>query len=221
MNIHTDLSLFALVLQASFVVKIVIGILILMSFWSLLRIAMKYLQLGRARRESQSFEDQFWHSTDLNVLFQNLGATRTGDGMKHIFSSGFREYQKHKKQNSSREVTVISTSRAMRVALQRELDLLESGLPGLATVGSVSPYIGLFGTVWGIMNAFRGLASVSQATLAQVAPGIAEALIATAIGLFAAIPAAIAYNRCTSRVDRIATTYETFIEEFANILQRN
>ncbi|MDR0588728.1 MAG: protein TolQ [Burkholderiales bacterium] len=220
MNIHADLSIVTLVIQASLIVKIVLGILLLASFWSLLRIAMKYLQLRRARREVITFEDQFWRGGDINAIHQSLGNVRTGDGLENIFASGFREYQKHKKQASSREVTVESTRRAMNVAYRRELDSIESGLPGLATIGSVSPYIGLFGTVWGIMNAFRGLASVSQATLAQVAPGIAEALIATAIGLFAAIPAAIAYNRFVNDVDRLATSYETFIEEFANILLR-
>lgn len=220
MDIHTDLSILALIAQSSFVVKIVIAILLLMSFWSLTKIALKYLQLRRATKESILFEDDFWRGGDLGAIYQSMGNARIGDGMKHIFVSGFREYTKHRKQGSSAAVAIDSTRRAMRVAYQRELDRLEANLPGLATIGSVSPYIGLFGTVWGIMNSFRGLASVAQATLAQVAPGIAEALIATAIGLFAAIPAAIAYNRFTNDVDRLATRYETFIEEFANILQR-
>ncbi len=137
-----------------------------------------------------------------------------------VFSAGFREFSKHRKQGSSSAATMDSARRAMRASYQREIDALEANLAGLATVGSVSPYIGLFGTVWGIMNAFRGLQSVSQATLAQVAPGIAEALIATALGLFAAIPAVVAYNRYTHDVDRLATRFETFIEEFSNILQR-
>jgi biopolymer transport protein TolQ len=220
LNVHTDLSILALVAQSSFIVKIVITILLLMSFWSLTHIALKYLQLRRANKESILFEDDFWRGGDLNAIYQSMSNARIGDSMKHIFVSGFREYTKHRKQGSSAAIAIDSTRRAMRVAYQRELDRLEARLPGLATVGSVSPYIGLFGTVWGIMNSFRGLASVSQATLAQVAPGIAEALIATAIGLFAAIPAAIAYNRFTNDVDRLATRYETFIEEFANILQR-
>ncbi|MDR0247651.1 MAG: protein TolQ [Burkholderiales bacterium] len=220
MNIHADLSILALVAQSSFIVKVVIVILLALSFWSWLRIGMKILQLRRATRESTQFEDEFWRGGDLNAIYQSLGSARIGDGMKHIFVSGFREYTKHRKQGSSSAVAVDATRRAMRVAFQRELDALDAGLPGLATIGSVSPYIGLFGTVWGIMNSFRGLASVSQATLAQVAPGIAEALIATAIGLFAAIPAVIAYNRFTHDVDRLSTRYETFIEEFANILQR-
>ncbi|MDR2016233.1 MAG: protein TolQ [Burkholderiales bacterium] len=220
MNVHADLSILALVAQSSLVVKIVLIILLALSFWSWLRIGMKILQLRRAQQESMQFEDEFWRGGDLNAIYQSLGAARVGDGMKHIFVSGFREYTKHRKQGGSSAVAVDATRRAMRVAFQRELDALDAGLPGLATIGSVSPYIGLFGTVWGIMNSFRGLASVSQATLAQVAPGIAEALIATALGLFAAIPAVIAYNRFTHDVDRIAIRYETFIEEFANILQR-
>ncbi|MDR0770978.1 MAG: protein TolQ [Burkholderiales bacterium] len=220
MDVHADLSVLTLIAQSSLVVKVVLVILLAMSFWSWLRIGMKILQLRRAQRESVQFEDEFWRGGDLNAIYQSLGAARVGDGMKHIFVSGFREYTKHRKQGSSSAVSVDATRRAMRVAFQRELDALDAGLPGLATIGSVSPYIGLFGTVWGIMNSFRGLASVSQATLAQVAPGIAEALIATALGLFAAIPAVIAYNRFTHDVDRISTRYETFIEEFANILQR-
>jgi biopolymer transport protein TolQ len=220
LDVHADLSVLTLIAQSSLVVKVVLVILLAMSFWSWLRIGMKILQLRRAQRESVQFEDEFWRGGDLNAIYQSLGAARVGDGMKHIFVSGFREYTKHRKQGSSSAVSVDATRRAMRVAFQRELDALDAGLPGLATIGSVSPYIGLFGTVWGIMNSFRGLASVSQATLAQVAPGIAEALIATALGLFAAIPAVIAYNRFTHDVDRISTRYETFIEEFANILQR-
>ena len=162
----------------------------------------------------------FWKGGDLAELYQRTAQSRTGSGMEHIFTAGFREFAKHRKQGSASAVTLDSARRAMRAAYQREIDALEAGLSGLATVGSVSPYIGLFGTVWGIMNAFRGLANVSQATLAQVAPGIAEALIATAIGLFAAIPAVVGYNRYTHDVDRLATRYETFIEEFSNILQR-
>jgi len=220
LDVHADLSILTLVAQSSFIVKVVIVILLALSFWSWLRIGMKILQLRRTTRESTEFEDEFWRGGDLNAIYQSLSGARTGDGMKHIFVSGFREYTKHRKQGSSGAVAVDATRRAMRVAFQRELDTLDAGLPGLATIGSVSPYIGLFGTVWGIMNSFRGLASVSQATLAQVAPGIAEALIATALGLFAAIPAVIAYNRFTHDVDRLSTRYETFIEEFANILQR-
>ena len=220
MNVHTDLSFVALVLQASFVVQAVMALLVLLSLWSWWQIFLKMFQLRRAARDTDRFEDDFWKGGDLAELYQRTAQARTGSGMEHIFTAGFREYAKHRKQGTSSAVTLDSARRAMRAAYQREIDALESSLSGLATVGSVSPYIGLFGTVWGIMNAFRGLANVSSATLANVAPGIAEALIATAIGLFAAIPAVIGYNRYTHDVDRLATRYETFIEEFSNILQR-
>ena len=220
MNLHTDLSFVHLILNASIVVQAVVLMLGLLSLWSWWQIFLKMFQLRRAARDTDRFEDEFWKGGDLAELYQRTSQSRTGSGMDHIFTAGFREYAKHRKQGSTSVVTLDSARRAMRAAYQREIDALESNLAGLATVGSVSPYIGLFGTVWGIMNAFRGLANVSQATLANVAPGIAEALIATAIGLFAAIPAVIGYNRYTHDVDRLATRYETFIEEFSNILQR-
>ena len=220
MNLHADLSFVNLILHASVVVQAVVLMLVLLSLWSWWQIFLKMFQLRRAARDTDRFEDEFWKGGDLADLYQRTSQSRTGSGMDHIFTAGFREYAKHRKQGSASVVTLDSARRAMRAAYQREIDALESNLAGLATVGSVSPYIGLFGTVWGIMNAFRGLANVSQATLANVAPGIAEALIATAIGLFAAIPAVIGYNRYTHDVDRLATRYETFIEEFSNILQR-
>ena len=220
MNVHADLSFVNLILNASVVVQAVVLMLVLLSLWSWWQIFLKMFQLRRASRDTDRFEDEFWKGGDLADLYQRTSQSRTGSGMDHIFTAGFREYAKHRKQGSASLVTLDSARRAMRAAYQREIDALESNLAGLATVGSVSPYIGLFGTVWGIMNAFRGLANVSQATLANVAPGIAEALIATAIGLFAAIPAVIGYNRYTHDVDRLATRYETFIEEFSNILQR-
>jgi biopolymer transport protein TolQ len=220
LNVHADLSFVSLVLQASVVVQAVMALLVLLSLWSWWQIFLKMFQLRRATRDTDRFEDDFWKGGDLAELYQGTAQARTGSGMEHIFTAGFREYAKHRKQGSASAVTLDSARRAMRAAYQREIDALESSLSGLATVGSVSPYIGLFGTVWGIMNAFRGLANVSSATLANVAPGIAEALIATAIGLFAAIPAVIGYNRYTHDVDRLATRYETFIEEFSNILQR-
>jgi biopolymer transport protein TolQ len=219
-NVHSDLSFLSLILQASVVVQAVLVLLAGFSLWSWWRIFLKLFQLRRASRDVESFEDAFWKGGDLNELYQRASQSRTGTGLEHIFVAGFREFSKHRKQGSASVVTLDSARRAMRAAYQREVDSLDAHLNGLATVGSVSPYIGLFGTVWGIMNAFRGLANVSQATLAQVAPGIAEALIATAIGLFAAIPAVVAYNRYTHDVDRLATRYETFIEEFSNILQR-
>ena len=220
MNLHTDLSFITLITQASVVVQAVLALLVFLSLWSWWQIFLKLFQLRRAARDTDMFEDEFWKGGDLLDLYQRMSQSRTGSGMEHIFSAGFREFSKHRKQGSSSLVTLDSARRAMRAAYQREIDALEGHLAGLATVGSVSPYIGLFGTVWGIMNAFRGLANVSQATLANVAPGIAEALIATAIGLFAAIPAVVAYNRYTHDVDRLAVRYESFIEEFSNILQR-
>ena len=221
MNVHTDLTFLNLVLHASVVVQAVIALLAILSLWSWWQIFLKLFQLRRAVRDTDRFEDEFWKGGDLMELFQRAaGQARVGAGIEHIFTAGFREYSKHRRQGSASAVTLDATRRAMRAAYQREIDSLEANLAGLATVGSVSPYIGLFGTVWGIMNAFRGLANVSQATLASVAPGIAEALIATAIGLFAAIPAVVAYNRYTHDVDRLSVRYETFIEEFSNILQR-
>jgi biopolymer transport protein TolQ len=220
LNVHTDLSFVTLIAHASIVVQAVVALLILLSLWSWWQIFLKMFQLRRAVRETDRFEDDFWKGGELNDLYQRTAQARVGGGMEHIFTAGFREYAKHRKQGSTSAVTLDSARRAMRAAYQREIDALEANLAGLATVGSVSPYIGLFGTVWGIMNAFRGLSNVAQATLAAVAPGIAEALIATAIGLFAAIPAVVGYNRYTHDVDRLATRYETFIEEFSNILQR-
>jgi biopolymer transport protein TolQ len=220
MNVHTDLSFVTLIIHASVIVQAVILLLAILSLWSWWQIFLKMFQLRRAVRETNAFEDEFWKGGDLTELFQRATQARVGGGLEHIFTAGFREYSKHRRQGSTSAITLDSARRAMRAAYQREIDALEANLAGLATVGSVSPYIGLFGTVWGIMNAFRGLANVSQATLANVAPGIAEALIATAIGLFAAIPAVVAYNRYTHDVDRLAVRYETFIEEFSNILQR-
>jgi biopolymer transport protein TolQ len=220
LNVHTDLSFLTLVLHASVVVQAILALLVFLSLWSWWQIFLKLFQLRRTSSETDTFEDEFWKGGDLNELFQRASQARIGGGMEHIFTAGFREFSKHRRQGSTSVVTLDSARRAMRAAYQREIDVLEAHLPGLATVGSVSPYIGLFGTVWGIMNAFRGLANVSQATLANVAPGIAEALIATAIGLFAAIPAFVAYNRFTHDFDRLSVRYETFIEEFSNILQR-
>ena len=209
-----------MVAHASVVVQAVMLLLLLLSMWSWWQIFLKMFALKRAANRTDTFEDEFWKGGDLNALFQQASQSREGGALERIFCAGFREVAKHRKQGTSSAVTMDSARRAMRASYQREIDALEANLAGLATVGSVSPYIGLFGTVWGIMNAFRGLANVSQATLAQVAPGIAEALIATAIGLFAAIPAVVAYNRYTHDVDRLATRFETFIEAASNILQR-
>ena len=197
LNVHPDLSFIALVGQASIVVQAVLVLLLGFSLWSWWRIFLKTFQLKRTLRDTDAFEDQFWKGGDLNALYQSATQSLTGSGLEHIFTAGFREYQKHRRQGSNAAVTLDSARRAMRAAYQREIDALDAHLSGLATVGSVSPYIGLFGTVWGIMNAFRGLANVSQATLAQVAPGIAEALVATAIGLFA-----VSYTHLTLPTNR-------------------
>ena len=172
MNVHTDLSFLTLITHASFLVQAVMGLLVLLSLWSWWQIFLKMFQLRRAVRDTDRFEDDFWKGGELNDLYQRTAQSRTGGGMEHIFTAGFREYAKHRKQGSNAAVTLDSARRAMRAAYQREIDALERNLAGLATVGSVSPYIGLFGTVWGIMNAFRGLSNVAQATLAQVAPDV-------------------------------------------------
>jgi biopolymer transport protein TolQ len=220
MNVHTDLSFVAMIANASIVVQAVMALLALLSLWSWWQIFLKLFQLAQAKRDAERFEDAFWQGGDLNELYQKASQAKNGGALEHIFVAGFREYSKHRRQGSNASATIDAARRAMRAASQREVDALDAHLSGLASVGSVSPYVGLFGTVWGIMNAFRGLANVAQATLAQVAPGIAEALVATALGLFAAIPAVVAYNRFTHDVDRLTTRFETFIEEFSNILQR-
>jgi biopolymer transport protein TolQ len=222
LNITQDLELVKLILEASLVVKIVLGILVLASLMSWWYIFLKMFSVRRAVNEADEFEALFWGGTELVAIYQSA-ANRSDEieGMERIFAAGFKEFMKLKNRaGSDLGALMDGVRRAMKATYQRELDHLESHLPFLATVGSVSPYIGLFGTVWGIMHAFRGLSNVAQATLAQVAPGIAEALIATAIGLFAAIPAVIAYNRYTAQIDRLASRYESFMEEVTNILQR-
>ena len=222
MKLTADLSLLSLITGASLIVQMVLALLLFLSIWSWWQIFQKMFVLSRAMKETNAFEDEFWKGADLNALFDRASQKKRANGaLERVFEAGFREFAKHKRQASTTADAIMDSSRrAMRAAYQRELDGLEANLSGLATVGSVSPYIGLLGTVWGIMNAFRGLSNVGQATLAHVAPGIAEALIATAIGLFAAIPAVVAYNRYTHDIDRLATRFETFIEEFSNILQR-
>lgn len=221
-NAAADMSLTTLITGASLPVQMVMAILLIVSIVSWWYIFIKVMTIGRAEKEAESFEHTFWAGGDLNKLYDGLSAGRNKPhGMSSIFEAGFKEFVRLKKQPGLEVSDLMEGSRrAMRAAYNREMDDLDSHLPYLASVGSVSPYIGLFGTVWGIMNAFRGLANMAQATLAHVAPGIAEALIATAIGLFAAIPAVIAYNRFASSVDRLAVRYESFIEEFTNILQR-
>ncbi len=222
MNITSDISLVSLVLQASVLVQIVMGILLLVSLLSWSYIFTKMLTLGKTRRETTKFEEEFWASSDLGMLYQRASARPEVVGaLERIFESGYREFLRHRKSGMGDAETLVNgVQRAMKATFQREQDRLESHLAFLATVGSVSPYVGLFGTVWGIMNAFRGLANVGQATLAHVAPGIAEALVATAMGLFAAIPAVVAYNRFAHDTDRLANRFERFMEEFPNILQR-
>ena len=219
---NTNLSILQLVLDASIMVKIVLGVLIIASVASWYIIFRKRMVLDRARRDADSFEQTFWSGGDLIAMYQRLDhKDRRMAGMERIFHAGFREFAKLKKQASAGMDTVMeATERAMRIALNREMDTLETNLSFLATVGSTSPYIGLFGTVWGIMNSFRALGNVQQATLAMVAPGIAEALIATALGLFAAIPAVIAYNRYVNDVERLHNRYDIFREEFSSILER-
>ncbi|CAG0982893.1 Tol-Pal system protein TolQ [Methylophilaceae bacterium] len=223
-DIHatTDMSIVALVSGASTPVQLVMVILVLASMVSWWYIFIKFFTLKRSDREAEDFENKFWSGGDLNKLYESVTAgRRKPQGIASMFEAGFKEYARLKRQSGLEVSDVMEGSRrAMRAAYNREMDDLDAHLPFLASVGSVSPYIGLLGTVWGIMNAFLGLANTAQATLAQVAPGIAEALIATAIGLFAAIPAVIAYNRFASSVDRLSVRYESFMEEFTNILQR-
>ncbi|MDP1658896.1 MAG: protein TolQ [Methylotenera sp.] len=221
-SVANDMSIFSLVAGASLPVQLVMLILMITSLFSWWYIFIKFFTIKRAEADAENFENSFWTGGDLNKLYEGLTAgRRKPQGMASIFEGGFKEYARHKQQSRMEVSDVMEGSRrAMRAAYNRELDDLDAHLPFLASVGSVSPYIGLFGTVWGIMNAFRGLSNVAQATLSQVAPGIAEALVATAIGLFAAIPAVIAYNRFASSVDRLSVRYESFMEEFTNILQR-
>ena len=222
MIVSHDLTILSMILNASIVVKVVMAILVLASMLSWTYIFMKLFAIGRARRQADAFEREFWGGSDLVGLYQRAATGRyPAVGMERIFEAGFKEFLKLKgRPGSDLSALLDGTRRAMKATYQREMDVLESHLSFLATVGLVSPYIGLLGTVWGIMNAFRGLSNVAQATLAQVAPGIAEALVATAMGLFAAIPAVIAYNRFSHDIDRLAGRFESFMEELQNILQR-
>ncbi len=222
LNLSNDMAILSLIAHASIIVKIVLAILVLASMMSWWYIFVKMFAVRRAKKQAEEFEREFWGGSDIVGLYQRAsGGQYDPAGMERIFESGFKEYLKLKSRSGSDIGALMDgTRRAMKATFQRELDYLEAHLSFLATVGSVSPYIGLFGTVWGIMNSFRSLSNMAQATLAQVAPGMAEALIATAIGLFAAIPAVIAYNRYTAEIDRLANRYESFMEEFTNILQR-
>ncbi|MBU2710303.1 protein TolQ [Zooshikella harenae] len=218
-----SLSIWSLILQASWVVQLVMLILVGASIVSWVMIIQRAFLIINARRAASAFEDRFWSGIDLSKLFRQVTNDPDPDsGMEHIFRSGFKEFTRLKQDSGADADAVMEgTQRAMRVAMSREQERLETNLPFLATVGSISPYIGLFGTVIGIMDSFRGLANQTQATLATVAPGIAEALVATAMGLLAAIPAVVAYNRFSARVDTVLNSYDTFSEEFSSILHRN
>ena len=220
---NQDLSITTLLLHASLPVQLVVLLLVVVSVASWAAIVRKFFSLKRMRALNDEFERDFWSGTSLNELFSAAAQNaKNGGPMERIFASGMREYQKLRERRVTDSTTLLDGARrAMRASYQRELDVIESNLSFLASVASVSPYVGLFGTVWGIMHAFTGLAALEQVTLSTVAPGIAEALVATAIGLFAAIPAVVGYNRFAREIDRIAISLETFIEEFSNILQRN
>ncbi|MAC45344.1 protein TolQ [Oceanospirillum beijerinckii] len=216
------LSLLGLIVHASLVVQLVMASLVLASIISWMFIMQRAAVVGQARRNLESFEDRFWSGMDLSHLYQELSTEGSGEGAENIFRAGFKEFSRLRQRGSIESDAVMEgVQRAMRVALAREEERLTENLPLLATIGSTSPYIGLFGTVWGIMNSFRDLAQVQQATLAVVAPSISEALIATAMGLFAAIPAVIAYNRYSSRTELLMVRYETFADEFSSILHRS
>jgi len=219
--VSSELSFFDLFLQASLLVQLVMLLLFVTSIVSWTFIFQRNKVLNAAKTEVRKFEDRFWSGTDLNRLYQELSARKEIAGMANVFCSGFKEFVRLSKNSAGAPDAIMDgTHRAMRVALSREVDELENHLSFLATAGSISPYIGLFGTVWGIMTAFIALGEVQQATLQMVAPGIAEALIATAMGLFAAIPAVIAYNRFSHQVEKLESNYANFMEEFSSILHR-
>ena len=226
MNVTQDLSFIALITNAHLIVQLIMALLLAVSVISWTYIFKKLFDVRGARNQTVEFEKTFWAGGNLHALHASAGSNRANSGaLARIFEAGMGEFIKGKQAAAaSRDMdlgaVLDGARRAMRAAFQREMDALEAHLAFLASVGSVSPYIGLLGTVWGIMNAFRGLANVQQATLSAVAPGIAEALIATAIGLFAAIPAVVAYNRFSHDIDRLAIRFESFVEEFSNILQR-
>jgi biopolymer transport protein TolQ len=220
--VQEEISILGLILEASFVVQLVMFALLLASVMSWYLIFQRSSFFKHASAHQQGFEDMFWSGMDLTKLYKRCASSSNSSGLELIFKAGFKEFNRLKQQSGVEADAVMEgTQRSMRVALSREGERLDSNLPFLATVGSTSPYIGLFGTVWGIMNSFLGLAQQQQATLATVAPGIAEALIATAMGLFAAIPAVVAYNRFSARADALYNSYETFADEFSSILHRN
>ncbi|MBT3507896.1 MAG: protein TolQ [Methylococcales bacterium] len=219
---NADLSIFNLILEASFTVQFVMLVLLGASIASWAIIFSKRKELDKATKIADEFEGLFWSGMDLSDLYRNLTTHGVeAEGIENVFIAGYREFSRlQQKSDSNGAIAVENAQRAMRIELSRELELLDARLSFLATVGSTSPYVGLFGTVWGIMNSFRSLGNAQQATLAQVAPGIAEALIATAMGLFAAIPAVVAYNRFSNQLDRLSGRYDLFVEEFVVLLQR-
>ncbi|MEH6356334.1 MAG: protein TolQ [Marinobacter sp.] len=218
---ESEISVWYLISNAGVLVQLVMLLLLLASVASWALILQRVQVFRKAQQSRLAFEERFWSGMDLGQLYREVAAEPTPfSGMESIFRAGFREFSRLRQQSQDADAVMDGAQRAMRVAFSREQERLEASLPFLATVGSTSPYIGLFGTVWGIMNSFRGLAQVQQATLATVAPGISEALIATAMGLFAAIPAVIAYNRFAARSDALLKNYETFAEEFSSILHR-
>ncbi|MFC4274188.1 protein TolQ [Achromobacter aloeverae] len=221
MQVSNDMSLITLIGHASVPVQLIMLLLLGISIMSWTYIFAKLIAIKRAHQQTRRFEDDFWSGGDLSMLQQAVASRRAEQGaLARIFDAGMTEFLKARRGSASAEALLDGPRRAMRAAYQREMDALESHLNFLASAGSVSPYIGLLGTVWGIMHAFIGLSNMQQATLASVAPGIAEALIATAIGLFAAIPAVVAYNRYTNDIDRISIRFDSFVDEFLNILQR-
>ena len=215
-----DMSFFHLITNASLPVQAVMLMLVAASVVSWMMIFKKRIWLNKARRAADVFEEHFWSLEELTPLYQRINKNRDeATGMELLFEAGFREFVRlQKKSGADAEVVMEGAQRAMRIAMNKEVEELETHLSFLASVGSTSPYVGLFGTVWGIMNSFRALGNVQQASISMVAPGIAEALIATAMGLFAAIPAVIAYNRFSNDVERLVNRYDTFIEEFSAIL---
>ena len=220
---NEPISILNLILNASVVVQIVMAILIMASLVSWVMIFQRIFVLSSIRRMANVFESEFWSGKDLRTIFIEIDSVEADPiGIEHLFYSGFKEFTRSRQQYGTQAERIMqNVQRAMRVALSREEERMEASLPFLATVGSTSPYIGLFGTVWGIMNSFRGLANSNQASLSVVAPGISEALIATAIGLFAAIPAVIAYNRYSAQVEVIMNRFEAFSDEFSSILNRS
>jgi len=218
---NQDLNIVNLVMHASPVVQLVITALLVVSLASWAVIFSKLFGIRKLRAHNQRFEQEFWSGRNLTDLYQGANSRTDTGPLERLFASGMREYLKLRERRMDVGTQIDGAQRAMRASVQRELDTIEGSLGFLASVGSVSPYVGLFGTVWGIMHAFVGLSNLQQVTLATVAPGIAEALVATAIGLFAAIPAVLGYNRFARDIDRIAMQLETFSDEFSNILQRN